>query len=161
MIKGGERGAAVDICHQGAFGSRNACLLRVQDAPIYTWPASVPAPLPARICCRCPDRWQQKGLDPKYYHTEPDGSNWVYSFASQSLLNAAHQPAFQPAPWDLDPNLVCDGLIRARPVLTSPPRVLWSARKPLLRAREPDSLPGSSPAHELVTIAMGTLASRL
>jgi len=56
------------------------------------------------------DAWQQKGLDPKYYHTEPDGSNWVFSFASQSLLNAGFQPSFQPAPWDLDPNLVCDGM---------------------------------------------------
>ena len=59
------------------------------------------------------DRWQKKGLDPKYYHTEPDGSNWVFSFASQSLLNAGlpAQAAYQPAPWDLDPNLECHGVL--------------------------------------------------
>mmetsp|Transcript_34563 Transcript_34563/g.50618 ORF Transcript_34563/g.50618 Transcript_34563/m.50618 type:complete len:494 (+) Transcript_34563:178-1659(+) len=50
--------------------------------------------------------WQTKGLDPKYYHTEPDNSNWVFSFASQALLNAGYQPSYEAAPWDLDPNLL-------------------------------------------------------
>jgi hypothetical protein len=57
-------------------------------------------------------RWQQKGLDPKYYHTEPDGSNWVYSYASQSLLSAglpAHS-AYEAAPWELDPSYLSQGM---------------------------------------------------
>ncbi len=64
-------------------------------------------------------RWQQKGLDPKYYHTEPDGSNWVYSFASQSLLSAglpAHS-AYEAAPWELDPSYLSQGI----PSFPSPP----------------------------------------
>lgn len=56
------------------------------------------------------DAWAQKGLDPKFYHTEADGSNWVLSYASQALLNAGFQSGFQAAPWDLDPNLECDGM---------------------------------------------------
>ena len=67
-------------------------------------------------------RWQQKGLDPKYYHTEPDGSNWVFSFASQSLLNAGLpvQSAYESAPWDLDPNLACEGKLASTLHLTPP-----------------------------------------
>ena len=64
-------------------------------------------------------RWQQKGLDPKYYHTEPDGSNWVYSFASQSLLSAglpAHS-TYEAAPWELDPSYLSQGI----PSFPSPP----------------------------------------
>jgi hypothetical protein len=62
-------------------------------------------------------RWQQKGLDPKYYHTEPDGSNWVYSYASQSLLSAglpAHS-AYEAAPWELDPSYLSQGIPRYLP----------------------------------------------
>eukprot|EP00802_Teleaulax_amphioxeia_P002458 Tamp_02460.p1 GENE.Tamp_02460~~Tamp_02460.p1 ORF type:complete len:383 (+),score=72.91 Tamp_02460:71-1219(+) len=68
------------------------------------------------------DAWQQKGLDPKYYHTEPDGSNWVFSFASQSLLNAGLpvQSAYESAPWDLDPNLACEGNLASTLHLTPP-----------------------------------------
>lgn len=52
------------------------------------------------------EAWAQKGLDSKYYHTEPDGSNWVFSYASQMSLShgqglAQYAPA---APWDLDPS---------------------------------------------------------
>ena len=68
------------------------------------------------MLCGYESRWAQKGLDPKFYHTEADGSNWVLSYASQALLNAGFQSGFQAAPWDLDPNLECDGLCSFPPI---------------------------------------------
>eukprot|EP00281_Chroomonas_sp_CCMP1168_P021755 CAMPEP_0206221702 /NCGR_PEP_ID=MMETSP0047_2-20121206/5559_1 /ASSEMBLY_ACC=CAM_ASM_000192 /TAXON_ID=195065 /ORGANISM="Chroomonas mesostigmatica_cf, Strain CCMP1168" /LENGTH=409 /DNA_ID=CAMNT_0053644461 /DNA_START=87 /DNA_END=1313 /DNA_ORIENTATION=+ len=52
------------------------------------------------------EKWEEKGLDRIYFHTEPDGSNWVFGSASQSAMAKGQ---VQAAPWDLNPNLTPDG----------------------------------------------------
>jgi len=44
-----------------------------------------------------PETWASKGVDPKFVHTEPDGSRWIFSAATAQNFGGA---TAAPPPWE-------------------------------------------------------------